>query len=203
VTVRNITWHSGGVSREAREALLGQRGCTLWFTGLSASGKSTLAVALEERLSALGRLSYRLDGDNLRHGLNRNLGFSAEDRAENIRRVGEVARLFADCGVVTLSSFISPYTCDRAGVRAMHEAAGLAFLEVFVDCPLTVAEARDPKGLYARARAGQLPGFTGIDDPYEAPEAPELHLRTDQEDIPTCVARLIGLLEAHGVLPRA
>jgi adenylylsulfate kinase len=199
----NITWHSGGIAREAREDLLGQRGCTVWFTGLSASGKSTLAVALEEQLSAMGRLSYRLDGDNLRHGLNANLGFSAEDRAENIRRVGEVARLFADCGVITLSSFISPYAVDRAGVRAMHQAAGLDYLEVFVDCPLAVAEGRDPKGLYAKARAGQLRGFTGIDDPYEPPEAPELHLRTDQEDIPTCVARLIGLLQARSVLRRA
>jgi bifunctional enzyme CysN/CysC len=167
----NVTWHAG-VPREARLT----RGATVWFTGLSGSGKSTVAALCERRLLEAGRPAYLLDGDNLRHGLNADLGFSAEDRSENIRRVGEVARLFADAGVVALVPVISPYRADRARAREAHDDVGLPFLEVFVDTPIDVCEARDPKGLYAKARAGELKGFTGIDDPYEAPDSPELRL---------------------------
>jgi bifunctional enzyme CysN/CysC len=169
--VSNITWHAG-VPRESRLT----RGATVWFTGLSGSGKSTVAAICERRLLESGRPAYLLDGDNLRHGLNADLGFSADDRSENIRRVGEVARLFADAGVVALVPVISPYRADRAQARAAHDEVGLPFVEVFVDTPIDVCEARDPKGLYAKARAGELKGFTGIDDPYEAPDAPELRL---------------------------
>ncbi|GHE88034.1 adenylyl-sulfate kinase [Amycolatopsis deserti] len=173
-----VVWHAAAVGREERAT----RGLTVWLTGLSASGKSTIAVELERRLVAAGRPAYLLDGDNLRHGLNADLGFSAADRAENVRRVGEVARLFADAGVVAVASLISPYRADRERVREVHERAGLPFLEVFVDTPLEVCEARDPKGMYAKARAGEIRGFTGIDDPYEAPGAPELVLRPDDPD---------------------
>jgi bifunctional enzyme CysN/CysC len=169
----NVVWHSNAVSREER----GATGMTIWFTGLSGSGKSTVAVELERRLVTAGRRAYLLDGDNLRHGLNSNLGFSAADRAENVRRVGEVAKLFADAGMVAVVSLVSPYRADRDLVRRAHEEAGLRFVEVFVDTPLEVCESRDPKGLYARARAGEITGFTGIDDPYQAPERPELVLR--------------------------
>jgi bifunctional enzyme CysN/CysC len=151
----------------------------VWFTGLSGSGKSTVAAEVERLLVGSGRPAYLLDGDNLRHGLNGDLGFSADDRTENVRRVGEVARLFADAGVVALVPVISPYAADRDRVRAIHRMAGLSFLEVFVDTPLEVCEARDPKGLYAKARAGEISGFTGIDDPYEAPASPELRLTPD------------------------
>jgi adenylylsulfate kinase len=170
----NITWHEGHVDRGIRQELLKQRGATVWLTGLSASGKSTLAFTLEHALLQEGRLAYVLDGDNIRHGLNYNLGFSAADRSENIRRVAEVARLFADAGLIVLTAFISPYRCDRDNARALHERGGVPFFEVFVDAPLAVCEERDPKGLYAKARAGQIKQFTGIDDPYEPP------LRTDQ-----------------------
>ncbi|MCC7204931.1 MAG: adenylyl-sulfate kinase, partial [Phycisphaeraceae bacterium] len=168
--------------------------------GLSASGKSTIAVALEQVLLQQGRHAYRLDGDNIRHGLNKNLGFSAEDRAENIRRIGEVAKLFADAGLIAITSFISPYAADRDAVRKLHADAKLPFVEVYVDCPITEAEKRDPKGLYKKARAGQLKGFTGIDDPYEAPKNPELHLRTDQLSIEQSVEKLLALLDAQGIL---
>src|SRR5690606_1867210 len=150
---------------------------TIWFTGLSASGKSTIACALEQVLVQSGMPAYRLDGDNIRHGLNKNLGFSAADRAENIRRIGEVARLFADSGVIALTAFISPYRADRDLAREVHEKDKLGFFEVFVDTPIDVCEQRDPKGLYKKARAGELKGFTGIDDPYEAPAKPELVLK--------------------------
>jgi len=176
----NVTWHDGEISREDRFNILRQRGATIWFTGLSGSGKSTIAVALERALYNIGKLSYRLDGDNVRLGINKNLGFSEADRTENIRRIGEVAKLFGDAGVLSLSSFISPYKGDRDEVRALHEATGLEFIEVFVDCSLAVAEERDPKGLYKKARAGEIKNFTGIDDPYEAPENPEIHLKTDE-----------------------
>ena len=176
----NVTWHDGEVSREDRFDILRQRGATIWFTGLSGSGKSTIAVALERALFNLGKLSYRLDGDNVRLGINKNLGFSEADRTENIRRIGEVAKLFGDAGVLSLSSFISPYKGDRDEVRALHEQTGLEFIEVFVDCSLAVAEERDPKGLYKKARAGEIKNFTGIDDPYEAPSNPEIHLNTDE-----------------------
>ena len=176
----NVHWHHGDITREDRNRLLGQKGATLWFTGLSASGKSTIAVALEAVLYEQGKLCYRLDGDNIRFGINKNLGFSAEDRAENIRRIGEIAKLFVDSSLIVLSSFISPYWKDREQVRKLHDEAGFEFVEVFVDCSLETAEQRDPKGLYKKARAGEIKNFTGIDDPYEAPENPEIHLHTDQ-----------------------
>ena len=197
----NVTWHDGEVTRADRGRLLGQAGATIWFTGLSGSGKSTVAVALEKVLHAQGRLSYRLDGDNVRLGINKNLGFSAEDRAENIRRIGEIAKLFVDTGVIALSSFVSPYRADRDLVRKLHEDAGMAFIEVYVEVPLAVAEQRDPKGLYKKARAGQIKNFTGIDDPYEAPEKPELVLHTDKMSLEQEVEALLALLVQRGILP--
>lgn len=170
----NVVWHESDVPRDERWRAAGVHGATVWLTGLSGSGKSTVASALTTLLTARGVLTYTLDGDNLRHGLNGDLGFSADDRAENVRRVGEVARLFADAGVVTLVPLISPYRAGRDHARALHDAAGLQFVEVFVDTPIEVCEQRDPKGLYQKARAGELKGFTGIDDPYEAPLSPEL-----------------------------
>ena len=199
----NITWHEGDVSREERQANMGQKGCTVWMTGLSGSGKSTVAVALEQVLLQRGKHAYRLDGDNIRFGLNKNLGFSAEDRAENIRRIGEVAKLFADAGVITITSFISPYRKDRDAVRKLHEDAKLPFIEVHVSCPLDESEKRDPKGLYKKARAalaaGKGMGFTGIDDPYEAPEKPELDLPTHQLSIAQSVEKLIAMLDERGI----
>jgi adenylyl-sulfate kinase len=168
----NVTWHEGRIARESR----GSIGATVWFTGLPSSGKSTIAALVEERLVSSGRPAYRLDGDNLRHGLNGDLGFSAEDRAENMRRAGEVAALFADAGVVALVSLVSPFAADRERARQAHERAGLQFAEVYVSTPPEECERRDPKGLWARARAGEIKGFTGVDDPYEPPESPELVL---------------------------
>ena len=196
----NITWHEGAVTREERAHALGQKGVTVWMTGLSASGKSTIAVALEQVLLQRGRAAYRLDGDNIRFGLNKNLGFSADDRTENFRRIGEVAKLFNDAGLITLTSFISPYRKDRDLARKLHDDAKLAFIEVYVDCPLGEAEKRDPKGLYKKARAGELKGFTGIDDPYEAPESPELSLRTDQLSVEESVIAILGELERRGIV---
>lgn len=196
----NITWHEGNVTREERQANLGQKGCTLWMTGLSASGKSTIAVALEQVLLQRGFHAYRLDGDNIRMGLNKNLGFSAEDRAENIRRIGEVTKLFADAGIISITSFISPYKADRENVRKLHDDAKLPFIEVYVDLPIEEAEKRDPKGLYKKARAGQIKGFTGIDDPYEAPVNPEVHLHTHKLTIAESVQQLLNELEARGLL---
>jgi len=196
----NLTWHEGAVTPAERAKNLGQKGCTVWMTGLSASGKSTIAVAFEQVLLQRGKHAYRLDGDNIRMGLNKNLGFSAEDRAENIRRIGEVAKLFADAGIITLTSFISPYRADRDNVRKLHEAAKLPFIEVFVDCDINVAEQRDPKGLYKKARAGEIKGFTGIDDPYEAPSNPELHLKTHELSVEESVQALLDLLEDEGLL---
>lgn len=197
----NIVWHHGELTHAERCRQLKARGCTLWFTGLSGSGKSTIASALEAELVRRGVFAYRLDGDNIRHGLNANLGFSASDREENIRRIGEVAKLFADAGVIAITSFISPYRADRARVRALHEAAGLPFVEVFVNTPIEVCEARDPKGLYKKARAGEIKGFTGIDDPYEAPERPEIDLKTAEGSVADSVARLIGWLGDADLLP--
>jgi len=196
----NIVWHEGEVTAEERNKNLGQKGCTLWMTGLSGSGKSTVAVALEQVLLQKGKHAYRLDGDNVRHGLNKNLGFSPEDRTENIRRIGEVSKLFADAGIIAVTSFISPYRADRDLVRTLHAEGNLTFLEVFVDVPLDVAEQRDPKGLYKKARAGEIKGFTGIDDPYEAPENPEIHLRTDQLSVEDSVRKLLQELEDRNLL---
>ncbi len=190
----NVTWQDGEISRGDRYEILRQKGVTIWFTGLSGSGKSTIAIALEKALFALGKLSYRLDGDNVRLGINKNLGFSEADRTENIRRIGEVAKLFGDAGTISLSSFISPYKADRDEVRALHEAADLQFIEVFVDCALSVAEERDPKGLYKKARAGEIKNFTGIDDPYEAPVNPEIYLKTDEMSIEEEVAIIVDFL---------
>jgi adenylylsulfate kinase len=200
----NITWHEGNVTPAERAANLGQKGCTLWMTGLSASGKSTVAVALEQVLLQRGKHAYRLDGDNIRMGLNKNLGFSAEDRAENIRRIGEVAKLFADAGMITITSFISPYAKDRDAARKLHDDAKIPFIEIFVNCPIDEAEKRDPKGLYKKARAavaaGKGMGFTGIDDPYEAPAKAELELRTDKLSIAESVQVLLDELAKRGLL---
>jgi len=196
----NVTWQDGEVSRDDRFAILKQRGATIWFTGLSGSGKSTIAIALEQALYSIGKLSYRLDGDNVRLGINKNLGFSEEDRKENIRRIGEIAKLFGDAGVISLSSFISPYTADRDEVRHLHEQAGLEFIEVHVDCSLAVAEERDPKGLYKKARAGEIKNFTGIDDPYEAPKGPEIHLHTDKTTLEEEVQIILDHLTENGFI---
>ncbi|MFG0257030.1 MAG: adenylyl-sulfate kinase [Phycisphaerales bacterium JB043] len=200
VKATNIHWHEGDISRDERWKALDCAGATLWFTGLSGSGKSTVASALEQTLVNMGVISYRLDGDNIRHGLNKNLGFSAEDRAENIRRIGEVAKLFADAGTIALTSFISPYRSDRDQVRALHDASDVAFLEVFVCPPLDVCEERDPKGLYKKARAGEIKGFTGIDDPYEEPESAELLLDTSTMSVDECVRACLDLLIDRGLV---
>ncbi len=194
----NLTWHASHVGRGDRERLLGQKGVTVWLTGLSGSGKSTIAMAVEHALHERGRLTFVLDGDNVRHGLNKNLGFSPEDRTENIRRVGEVARLFTDAGLLVLTSFISPYRADRDAVRALFEPGD--FLEVFVDASLETCESRDVKGLYRRARAGEIPEFTGISAPYEAPEKPELVLDTNRQSVEESAAQVVGHLEAKGYL---
>jgi adenylyl-sulfate kinase len=172
----NVTWQQGAASRERREEALGQGGGTVWLTGLPSSGKSTVAAAVEERLLAQGRAAYLLDGDNLRHGLCGDLGFSADDRAENVRRAAHAARLMADAGVVAIVSLVSPYAASRELARTVHEEDGLPFVEVFVDTPPDECARRDPKGLWARARAGELTGFTGVDDPYERPESPDVVL---------------------------
>jgi adenylylsulfate kinase len=198
----NITWHEGHVTREERSRLLQQKGATLWFTGLSGSGKSTIAFTLEHALVQRGRLAYVLDGDNIRHGLNKNLGFSAADREENIRRIGEVAKLFADCGIITMTSFISPYRKDRDGVRALHAAGQIPFFEIHVNTPIQTCEQRDPKGLYKKARAGELKNFTGVDDPYEAPLHPELCLDATKTSPQEAAATLLDYLEKQGVLGR-
>lgn len=187
----DIRWHHGSVPRSDRHHITGGTGVTVWLTGLSGSGKSTIAFETERRLIASGRAAYVLDGDNLRHGLNGDLGFSAEDRSENVRRVGEVARLMADAGLVVLVPIISPYVDDRRRARLAHLEAGIPFLEVHVATPLEECERRDPKGLYAKARSGDLPGFTGIDDPYEEPEDPDLVLDTATQDVTACVDGLL------------
>lgn len=194
----HIFWHDGNITRGDRERVHGHRGATIWFTGLSASGKSTLARALEERLFEMGCRVYVLDGDNVRHGLNRDLGFSHEDRTENIRRVGEVAKLFTDYGAFCITAFISPYQEDRDGVRAIMLEDD--FIEVFVEAPLDVCEERDPKGLYRRARAGEIPDFTGISAPYEEPEDPEFTVHTAQHSVKECVDQIIQYLKESGHL---
>ena len=196
----NITWHEGEITPEMRAVNMGQRGATLWLTGLSGSGKSTVAVELERMLLSRGKHAYRLDGDNIRMGLNKNLGFSAEDRAENIRRIGEVTKLFADSGMISISSFISPYKVDRDQVRAIHAEAEIPFFEIYVACPLEEAEKRDPKGLYKKARAGEIKGFTGIDDPYDEPEKAELVLHTHEQTVQESAEALLKLLEDNGIV---
>jgi adenylylsulfate kinase len=194
---QNITWHAGVVTRDDRQRLLGQKGVTLWLTGLSAAGKSTIGC-LVEKLLERKKLAYGLDGDNIRHGLNKNLGFSAEDRAENIRRIGEVAKLFTDAGVIVIASFISPYRADRDTIRASM-AAG-EFVEVYVNVSVDAAEKRDPKGLYKKARAGEIKGFTGIDDPYEAPANPEIVIDTEATDPNAAALQIVEYLESRGYL---
>jgi adenylylsulfate kinase len=196
----NITWHAGEIHRADREKILGQKGATVWLTGLSGSGKSTVAVAVEAELVKRGKLAYVLDGDNVRMGLNKNLGFSPADRTENIRRIGEVSKLFTDCGVLVFTSFISPYRADREQVRALFPAGD--FVEVHVAADVATCEGRDPKGLYKKARAGQIPEFTGISAPYEAPEKPELLLDTGSQTLEESVKTLLGHLETNGYLTR-
>lgn len=194
----HITWHPGHVTREDRARTLGQRGVTVWLTGLSGSGKSTVAIGVEKLLVERGHAAYALDGDNVRHGLNKNLGFSPADRTENIRRVGEVAKLFTDAGMIVLTSFISPYRADRDAVRALLGPGD--FIEVYVSASLETCESRDVKGLYQKARAGQIPEFTGISAPYEAPEQPELVLDTGRQTVEESVSELLRYLEEKGYL---
>jgi adenylylsulfate kinase len=195
----NIRWEPGAVTRAEREARRGHRGATLWFTGLSGSGKSTLAHALDARLSQAGCVSYTLDGDNIRHGLNGDLGFSPTERTENIRRTGEVARLFTDAGVLVLCAFISPYRVDRDGVRALLGPGD--FIEIHVDASLAACEARDVKGLYRKARAGEIRDFTGLDAPYEAPLRPELVLDTEAQSLEQSIEKVLGFLQQNGYVP--
>lgn len=194
----NITWHSGQIGREDRERLVGQRGVTVWLTGLSGSGKSTVAVAAEAELTRRGHLCYVLDGDNVRHGLNSNLGFSPDDRTENIRRIGEVSKLFTEAGVIVFTSFISPYRADRDAVRELMPDGD--FVEVFVNASLETCEGRDVKGLYKKARAGEIPEFTGISAPYEEPGKPELVVDTGDQSIERSVGQVIAYLEGKGYL---
>jgi adenylyl-sulfate kinase len=200
-TSANVTWHAGVVERTQRWESIGQRGATVWFTGLPASGKSTVAAAVEAELVRAGRAAYRLDGDNLRHGVCGDLGFTAEDRDRNVRRTAEVARLFADAGVVALVSVVSPYSAARQFARELHERDGIRFIEVFVNTPIEVCVERDPKGLYARAKAGTLQGFTGVDDPYEPPIAPDVELRCI--DIEIAVERVLDALDGTAPAPDA
>jgi adenylylsulfate kinase len=200
-TSRNIRWHPGQITRAQREAVHGHRGVALWLTGLSGSGKSTLARALESALVGRGVSAYVLDGDNVRHGLSDDLGFSAEDRSENIRRMGEVAKLFVDAGVVVLCAFVSPYRADRERARALLGAGD--FVELYVKASLEACRARDPKGLYGKARSGEISDLTGVGSPYEAPEHPELVLDTEQQELAQSVATVLGFLEAHGYIPGA
>lgn len=194
----HITWQTSQVSKQERQRLAGHQSAVLWFTGLSGSGKSTIANAVEKALYDQGIGSYVLDGDNMRFGLNKNLGFSAADRTENIRRIGEVAKLFVDAGTITLTAFISPYRADRDQVRAL--LADREFIEVFVDTPLAVCEQRDVKQLYAKARRGEITGFTGIDAPYEAPNNPEITIDTSAQPLGTSVNQVLAYLQNHGYL---
>ena len=194
----NITWHEGHVTREDREKVLGQRGAVVWLTGLSGSGKSTVAVAAEKALVESGRLAYVLDGDNVRNGLNSNLGFSPEDRTENIRRIGEVAKLFSEAGVIVFTSFISPYRADRDAVRASMPEGD--FIEAYVAASVETCEGRDVKGLYAKARKGEIPEFTGISAPYEEPHKPEVLLDTNSQSVEESTRQLVAHLEERGIL---
>lgn len=194
----NVVWHDLYLDKKTRAKLKNQHPCLLWFTGLSGAGKSTIANIVEQKLNADGKHTYLLDGDNIRHGLNRDLGFSSDDRIENIRRVGEVGKLFLDAGIITLASFISPFKSDRMIVRELFDAD--EFLEVFVSAPLSVCEERDPKGLYKKARAGRIPNFTGVDSPYEAPEHPEVVLNTADSTPEECADRVISFIMEHGYI---
>ncbi|WP_417849520.1 adenylyl-sulfate kinase [Thalassoglobus sp.] len=194
----NVHWHDHRVSSDDRKKLKGQKSCVLWFTGLSGSGKSTIANTVDHKLAEMGKHTYLLDGDNIRMGLNKNLGFSAEDRSENIRRIGEVSKLFSDAGLITLTAFISPYKEDRDTVRELLTEG--EFIEVYVDASLETCEARDPKGLYKKARAGEIKGFTGIDAPYEAPEKAELVLDSNSKEIDDLADEVIAFLESKGYL---
>lgn len=189
---RNITWQSSNITRKEREQRYGQQSVVIWLTGLSGSGKSTLAFALEKELFANERACYVLDGDNIRHGLNRDLGFSEQDRKENLRRIGEVAKLFMDAGNIVIAAFISPHAQDRQMVRDLFDEGD--FIEVYIDCSLSACEERDPKGLYKKARAGEIPNFTGVSAPYEAPQQPELTIDTEHESVEQCVAKIIAEL---------
>ncbi|MEK6460965.1 adenylyl-sulfate kinase [Heyndrickxia faecalis] len=196
----NITWHETKIKKEDRRRLNGHSSAVLWFTGLSGAGKSTLSVAVEQELHRRGIRTYILDGDNIRHGLNKNLGFSPEDRKENIRRIGEVSKLFVDAGVMVLTAFISPYRADRDMVRELVEDN--EFVEIYVNCPLEECEQRDPKGLYKKARNGEIQNFTGIDAPYEAPEHPELVVETDKQPLEQAVGQVIRFLEEKGYIEK-
>lgn len=200
VTTDNIVWHQHFIDKAARSAQKGHKPALLWFTGLSGSGKSTLAGALEAELMQRGIHTYLLDGDNVRHGLCSDLGFATADRQENLRRVGEVAKLMVDAGLVVLAAFVSPYRAERAAIRARLSEG--EFIEVFVDTPLSECEQRDPKGLYKKARAGEIKHFTGIDDPYEAPEQADIHLVNHGQGIEQGVAILLSQLQARGILPQ-
>lgn len=196
----NIVWHHTYIGQQEREDLLHQKGVVLWFTGLSGSGKSTVANAVEKKLHQIKRLTYLLDGDNMRHGLNKDLGFSINDRIENIRRIAEVSKLFVDAGVITLTAFISPLNEERNNVRQL---LGDRFIEVFVDCPLVICEGRDPKGLYVKARNGEIINFTGIGSPYEKPANPEVVVRTDVKTVDECADELIEYLRTKDFIPRS
>ena len=198
--VMNIASQEGEVSQADRQALLNQTSVTIWFTGISGAGKSSIAIALEKALHTLNRVSYRLDGDNLRLGLSKNLGFSETDRSENIRRVGEVAKLISDVGVIVLSSFISPYAVDRNMVRTLHDDSGFKFIEVYVDCSVTEAESRDPKALYMKERAGEIENFTVGSHPYEVPVEPDIHLHTETSTIEDEVITIIEYLVAEKII---
>jgi adenylylsulfate kinase len=194
----NIVWHEHNITKQDRASLKQQKPCVLWFTGLSGSGKSTVANAVESKLWELSKHTYLLDGDNIRMGLNKGLGFCEEDRVENIRRIGEVSKLFIDAGVIVLSAFISPFQKDRDSVRELVEDG--EFIEVFIDTPLEICESRDPKGLYKKARAGEIPNFTGISSPYEAPVNPEIHIKTDEMTLEECALKVVSYLEDKGYL---
>ena len=194
----NIKWYDGDIGQKEREALFKQKGGCLWFTGLSGSGKSTLARSVEKALYEMGRFSYVLDGDNIRHGLNGDLGFSNEDRKENIRRIGEVSKLFVDAGLLTLTAFISPFRADREAVRNILEDG--QFIEVYVDCPLDICEHRDVKGLYAKARKNEISAFTGISSPYEAPKNPEIRVNTGEQTLEESTKIIINYLKENHII---
>lgn len=195
---RNIVWHPHSVSKDARCSVKGQKACLVWLTGLPSSGKSTIAHGLEHFLNNKGAHTYVLDGDNIRHGLNKNLGFSKEDREENIRRIGEVAKLFVDAGLLVIAAFISPYKKDRDMVRNLVLPG--EFIEAYVKCPVSICKERDPKGLYKKALAGEIQKFTGVSDPYEEPLDPEIELMTDKTNVKECVAKIVTYLELNKII---